>query len=263
MLKIIALLCACICAPLFAEEKEPMDLVLVLAADVSGSIAGSGANQGSNLIANEYLLQKNGIAKALRDLDVAGVLEQCNSRGVAITYVEWSGSGDRNRKMVRQVLPWTVLRNRADLLDFARQVEQIPERSFKEDTDIASAIKFATQLIVDAPFEASRQIISLSSDGIQNVEPESKTADPLYPQQNRIAHVRKARDEALEKNISVNALLIMNDPDAHTVDSPLDHYFTENIIGGPGSFAHGIHNFQDFAEGLKANLMRELFSCIM
>jgi len=75
----------------------PVDLELVLAVDVSGSVD-----------EHEYSLQMIGIAEALR-LPEVGELIASHRAGVALTLVHWS-AGHVNR----QVVPWRLLHDAAD-----------------------------------------------------------------------------------------------------------------------------------------------------
>ena len=58
---------------------------------------------------------------------------------------------------------------------------------------------------------------------------------------NRGRSVLAARDEAVARGIVINGLPILNDrPQPFDLPTPvemaLDHYYSEHVIGGPGSF---------------------------
>src|SRR5262249_15498596 len=80
-----------------ASQGIPVDLELVLAVDVSGSVD-----------EREYSLQMIGISEALR-LPEVGELIASHHGGVALTVVHWS-AGHINR----QVVPWRPLQNGAE-----------------------------------------------------------------------------------------------------------------------------------------------------
>src|SRR4026207_165955 len=106
-------------APPTAAQEIPVDLELVLAVDVSGSVD-----------EREYSLQMIGISEALRLPEVGGVvaarhdgagrrpeggeLIAAHQDGVALTLVHWSAA-----HVNRQVVPWRLLRNGADASAFA------------------------------------------------------------------------------------------------------------------------------------------------
>src|ERR1044072_7516071 len=93
--------------PPAAAQEIPVDLELVLAVDVSGSVD-----------EREYSLQMIGISEALR-LPEVGELIASHHGGVALTLVHWSAA-----QVNRQVVPWRLLRNGADAAAFAEEVDK-------------------------------------------------------------------------------------------------------------------------------------------
>src|SRR5207237_4451118 len=75
-------------------RAETVDLLLVLAADVSRSIDDK-----------EFELQRKGYAQALTDPRVIAAMVGGRNHGIAVTFIEWSGAGDQN-----VVVDWTVIR---------------------------------------------------------------------------------------------------------------------------------------------------------
>jgi hypothetical protein len=77
-----------------------------------------------------------------------------------------------------------------------------------------------------------------------------------------------ARDEAVEKGITINGLAIINQKTggefgtflyAHThPPGGLAKYYRDNVIGGPGSFALQIVNFDAFAQAMTDKLVAEV-----
>src|SRR4051812_18342341 len=76
-----------------AEAAEPVDVALVLAVDVSRSI-----DEG------EFKLQRDGYAAALVDPRVIRAITSGPSRGVALSYIEWS-----NDDQQQVIVDWTVV----------------------------------------------------------------------------------------------------------------------------------------------------------
>src|SRR5215212_7874718 len=74
-------------------QEVPVDLELVLAVDISGSVDQTEANQ-----------QRQGYVAALADPAVARAIRSSLTGRVAVTYVEWAGDD-----MQEVVVPWTVL----------------------------------------------------------------------------------------------------------------------------------------------------------
>src|SRR3954454_217858 len=89
----LAMLACLVCgAPAHAET---VDLLLVLAADVSRSIDDG-----------EFNLQRKGYAAALSDPRVLRAIAGGRNHAIAITFIEWSGASDQN-----VVADWAVVRD--------------------------------------------------------------------------------------------------------------------------------------------------------
>jgi Protein of unknown function (DUF1194) len=210
---------------------------IVIAVDVSGSIDQA-----------EYNAQKNGLVNALLDERLQRVLTQCNPNGVAITYVEWSGN--QVGPQVNQVLPWTRLRTPRDMINLANRLRGQP-RSSHGDTDIATALKFAGNLVQTSPFRSNRTVISLSSDGRQ-----SWAVDPV--------NLRQARNQLGGAGVVVNAIVIerANAESAPREASSLEGYFRQNVITGPGSSAVSISDYSGYADAIYRQLSTLLNACV-
>src|SRR5947199_9632514 len=89
----LAMLACLVCGS--AAWAETVDLLLVLAADVSRSIDD-----------REFELQRKGYAAALTDPRVVAAIVGGHHHAIAATFVEWSGAGDQNI-----VVDWTVTRD--------------------------------------------------------------------------------------------------------------------------------------------------------
>jgi len=83
-------------------------------------------------------------------------------------------------------------------------------------------------------------ILELSGDGHNN------TGLPVAP----------AGADALERGIVINGLAIFIRPSGSVV--PLDQYYAECIIGGPGSFMISVHEAEDFATAVHQKLLLEV-----
>ena len=66
-------------------RAETVDLLLVLAADVSRSIDDE-----------EFTLQRKGYANALTDPEVLSAIIGGKHHSIAVTFIEWSGAGEQN-----------------------------------------------------------------------------------------------------------------------------------------------------------------------
>ena len=234
----------------FTAHADPaVDVALVLATDVSGSISSSGPQ-------NEYLMQKNGIVQALRDPEVGRILEQCNASGLAVTYFEWSG-GDQG---VKQVVGWRRMTSARELADFADEVAAVSQRSSNGETDVRNALSMSARLLDTAPFFAARKIISISSDG-EHTGGGAQSDVQIFDWLDAAEQLRRERDRLLSQGLTIDALVIKNDPTSGHSQMPLDEYYRTFVVGGPGHIVVPILDFQQYAEGLIAKLKRELDNC--
>jgi hypothetical protein len=231
---------------------EVVDVAVVLATDVSGSI-----NDANGV--SEYALQTAGIAQALRDPDLAEVLEACNGDGLALTYVEWSGASGQD--MVKQVIGWRKLKTGADLRAFADSIDGIKERSSKEGTDVRRALSFSADLLNKSPYQAARKIISISSDGEQNVSEQHEQDGNLDSTEKMSRDLQAERDRLLQEGFVIDALVITNDLNKGSSSFSLEEYYRRYVVGGPNHILVQVETFEDYAQGLREKLRRELDHC--
>ena len=123
----------------------------------------------------------------------------------------------------------------ASARQFASQLVEAP-RSFADLTSISGGIDFAMAQIERPPFGAKRRVIDISGDGDDN---------------NIGREVTEARDEAVAKSVTINAIVVLTDPLLSQDGSPypaseLEHYFRDNVIGGAGAFVMVAEDFAAF-----------------
>lgn len=214
-----------------AVAAEQVDLLLVLAADVSRSIDNP-----------KFQLQRDGYAAAVTDPRVIEAIRSGPRSQIAICFVEWSGVG--NQKVV---IDWTIVRDAATAQQFAAQVAEAP-RSFADRTSISGGIDFAMSQLARAPFASHRKTIDVSGDGTNNSGRD----------------VKLARDEALAENVTINGLVILSEQplswNAEHTHPPggLDAYYRNNVIGGPGAFVAVAENFNSFGQAIISKLIAEI-----
>src|SRR6202035_4235584 len=88
-----SLVAAAIMVPAAASAAEDVDLLLVLAVDVSRSID-----------AAKFQLQREGYAAAVADPRVLDAIKSGRTGRVGLTFVEWSGVGAQ-----KVVIDWTTI----------------------------------------------------------------------------------------------------------------------------------------------------------
>lgn len=213
-----------------AAAEIPVDLELVLAVDVSGSVDDVEANQ-----------QRQGYIQALRDPLVHRAIEQGAWQRIAVTYVEWAGAAYQ-----QTVIGWTLLDGPEACDRLASMLAEAPIGRGRW-TSISGGIDYAAGLFDDNGFRGERLVIDVSGDGTNN------NGRP----------VEDARWDALEKGITINGLPILNDrPQPFGMPTPrqiaLDDYYERWVIGGPGSFLIAATDFDDFARAVLTKLVREI-----
>lgn len=213
-------------SPAWAQQ-EPVDVILVLAVDVSRSVD-----------EDEARLQREGYRNAVSDPLVVEAVRGGMIGAIGVAYVEWAGA-----EYQRLVLPWTRIASPADAFAWASKLDEAPRASLSW-TSISSALEFSHRVLADAPFEGTRRVIDVSGDGVNN------SGGP----------VEAARDKLLADGVTINGLPIMNDRPTfgRLPPVPLDEYFRESVVGGPGSFVIPAEDFQAFGQAVKRKLIREI-----
>jgi Protein of unknown function (DUF1194) len=217
--------------PAIARAAEKVDLLLVLAADVSRSID-----------SGKFQLQREGYAAAVSDPHVLDAIRSGRTGRIGLTYIEWSGLGSQ-----RVVIDWTTIGDADSAKGFGDRLLEAP-RSFADRTSISGAIEFAMSHLARAPFESQRRTIDVSGDGTNNSGRD----------------VSQARDEALAQGVTINGLVILSEtplawnPDHTNPPGGLDNYYRNNVIGGPGAFVLAAQNFNSFGEAIIKKMIAEV-----
>jgi len=212
-------------------QTEPVDLLLVLAADVSRSVD-----------SQKFQLQREGYAAALADPRVIDAIQSGRRGRIGVLFLEWSGFG--NQKVV---IDWTVVDGPRAAQAFGDRLLESP-RSFADRTSISGGIDAAVAQLARAPFEGQRRTIDVSGDGTNNAGRD----------------VGLARDEALALGISINGLVILSEtplpwnPEHTNPPGGLTKYYRDNVIGGPGSFVLEAKDFNSFGEAIVKKMIAEI-----
>lgn len=210
---------------------ENVDLLLVLATDVSGSVDNS-----------RFRLQREGYAEALSSPRVIAAITSGAHRRVAICFVEWSGADAQ-----QVVVDWTVVGDRTAARRFASRLLEAP-RAFNGSTSISGAIDFAMVQLDRAPFATTRRVIDISGDGDNNAGRD----------------VRAARDAAVAQGATINGLVIpTKSARAGTADHAnpperLVDFYRHNVIGGPQAFVMVAESEHSLSEAIIRKLIVEV-----
>ncbi|MEM8689707.1 MAG: DUF1194 domain-containing protein [Pseudomonadota bacterium] len=205
-------------ASLPTRAQTPVSIELVLAVDTSLSVNNE-----------EYALQMRGIAQAFRSEDIIDLIGLYD--GVAVSLIQWGGWTSEEH-----TVPWQVLKSRASVLDFARQVEETRRENVGYFTAIGTAVSAAMKSIIENRYAGKLRKIDVSGDGVNNAGPLPQSTQPL----------------AEQLGISVNGLAILTDL------AILDQYYEQNVIAGPGAFVMTAASYSDFARAMHKKLKKEL-----
>lgn len=213
--------------PVAARAQQAVDVALVLLADGSGSID-----------PEEFRLQREGYADAIESPEVLAAIRSNGYQRIAVVFVEWGAPMSQE-----VVIPWTIIDGQASAGAFATQLRSTPKMTFGYNS-ISNAIDFGVGLLAEIPFDRSREVIDVSGDG-----PNIGGRD-----------IHAARDEAVNKGITINALVIRSPGSSVAVSLgiPLEDYYRDNVIGGPGAFVKTAEGRQGFAEAIRAKLVLEI-----
>ncbi len=199
---------------------EPVDLALVLAVDASSSVD-----------YDEFGLMMGGYAAAFRDAEVQAALVSGIQGAVSVTLMLWSNIGAQ-----AVGVPWLRVAASADAEALAAAIEACPRLVAPGATALGEAMAAGFALLGAYRGDFTRGVMDVSGDGAWNL---GRSPGPV-------------RDIGVAAGFVVNALAVLNEePDL------LAHY-TENVIGGPGSFAMETADYASFAEAIRRKLLREV-----
>jgi hypothetical protein len=224
---ILLLSCAWLAGPA-AAQKTPVDLELIIAVDVSGSVD-----------PDEARLQRDGYYAALTNHKVVRAIQSGVLGRIGIIYMEWAGSHYQ-----RTVVEWSLIHDPLTAQQFVGRVADVPPTT-QRWTSISGAIDYAMKLFEISPFQGTRQVIDISGDGTNN----------------NGRSVASARDEALKTGVTINGLPIVNERPTIWGGSPernLDRYYEDHVIGGPGSFMIVADGFEKFGDAILTKLIMEI-----
>lgn len=234
-----AMLACAALVPARAEGRIPVDVELVVAADVSVSMD-----------THETALQQQGFVEAFRHPDIVQAIESGATRRIAVTYLEWGGN---NRHRV--VVPWKLVDSAASAHRLARRLERNRPARLKRGTSISSALLKSYELFQRSPYAGARRIINISGDGVNNKGPD-------------LAAVRAG---LLAAGVTINGLPVVYkgpvDGVVSGLDAPADpslliDYFERQVIGGPYAFVEPVAAIESYTDAIRRKLLREIMAPI-
>jgi hypothetical protein len=222
---------AAVLVPAAAVAADDVDLLLVLAVDVSRSID-----------ATKFQLQREGYAAAVSDPHVLDAIRSGHAGRIGLSFVEWSGVGAQ-----KVVVDWSTIGDANSAKGFGDRLIEAP-RSFADRTSISGAIEFAVGQLDRAPYQSARRTIDVSGDGTNNAGRD----------------VALQRDDAVAKGITINGLVILSEnpmswnPDHTNPPGGLANYYRTNVMGGPNAFVMVAENFTSFGQAIIKKMIAEV-----
>jgi hypothetical protein len=207
-----------------------VDLELVLAVDVSVSMRSV-----------DLAIQRRGYEAAFRRQEVIDAIRSGPLGAIAVAYVEWAGPTDQSL-----IVPWTILSNAESIHAFADKIVAAPlGPSFNSPpwlmgTSISAAILFAGDLFAEDRSRGTRKVIDISGNGPNN-------NGPL---------LEGARRRVIDQGIVINGLPIVGESGPSAF--PIDAYYEDCVIGGPGAFAIPVRGADVVGEAVRRKLVLEI-----
>lgn len=198
---------------------------LAIGLDVSGSVD-----------AREYRLQLDGLAAALQHDEVRAALLTMPSAPVSLAVYEWSGPADQHL-----IVGWRAIDGPKTLDQFTAQLFGTERTITAPPTAIGSSMLYGAFLLAQQP-ECWSLTLDLSGDGPSNSGPRPRDVKAL---------------SNLQQQITINALVVGNEPMDLKAQN-LTEYYRSEVITGPASFAEEASSFEPFKEVMVRKLLREL-----
>lgn len=205
-------------SPAHADGK-PVDVALVLAPDVSGSVS-----------EESWRLQRDGMSAAIASKQFHDVVSSGPIGRIAVSVVQWSG-------IAFVSMPWRIIESKADAQAVSVEIAKLA-RIGGGLTCIDTALNKAIELLALIEDRASRQVIDISGDGAHNC-PEER----LY----------RARQAALRIGATINGLPIVT-----PLEAEIEDWYARNLIGGPGAFTVAASGFDNFEEAFLKKVTSEI-----
>ena len=212
-------------APLPTAAQSPVervDVALVLAVDVSGSVDDA-----------RFSLQMEGIARAFEDREVQRTILAGPSGALLVTLVNWS-------QKPQIAVPWRVIASPADALAFAADVRHAPRRA--DDFTCMSLMMQVVEekLLPLMPLQADRMVVDISGDGRDNCNPQTA--------------VDSVRDGLVADRVTINGLPIRAGREAETIAQ----WYEQHVIGGAAAFLLPANGYEDFGRAIRQKFIIEI-----
>lgn len=231
MIRLLAALFCLMASPLTAQCRQ----ALALGLDVSGSVD-----------SQEYRLQLDGLASALRSSEVSGLILSNPATFVRLAVYEWSEASHH-----RVLLDWTDIRSIEDLQRIDQTLNGTRRSTAPQGTAVGAAMLAGADLLASQT-DCWRRTLDLSGDGKHNLGP----------------HPREAKKALATSGVTINGLVIGADDPAtgdvrYVQVGELSAYYSTWVILGPDAFVEVALGFEAYEEAMTRKLIRELDGLVL
>lgn len=232
------------------DADDGVDTALIVSVDVSQSVDES-----------RYRLQMEGIAAALEDPGVVAAITSGPRGGILFSMIAWADRAEL-------VLGWRRIASQADASAVALMVRSLPQKG-GEFTCMARMFRtVAVSILPSIPIPASRLVVDVSGDGIDNCSPKNE--------------MHAERDAVIAAGATINGLPIIVAGENTVVGSgayrapgyglqelssqpdlertTLDAWFKDNVIGGDNAFVLPAQGYDDFGRAFRRKFVSEISS---
>ncbi len=213
------------------DDETAVDVALVLAIDVSGSVND-----------HRWEVQRQGYAAAFEHSDVIAAAQSGMRGRIAISVIQWSGF---NRQ--QQSIQWHIVSGATSAKSLSAKIRNMPRFDDNGMTYISEALSFSIELLEALPFNADRRVIDISGDGLDT--------DAFYPLA-RVKRVEVQRRRAISLGMTINGLPIIAGENSGVVE-----YYEEHVIGGVGAFSITVNDPDSHSvvsRAIRMKLVREI-----
>lgn len=215
--------------------RTAVELELALLVDASESVSDT-----------EWALQLDGYVRAFNDPAIQALVAEGN--GIAVLFLAWSSTNQQAD------FGWQHLRTAEDCIAFANQVSFFG-RPFANNTIMSNALGRAMSELRNNEFEGTRFVIDVSGDGV--------CQNQFYYTTNELGD-----DRRLDRLLGPQWDTVINSRDPRFVIngisigdvSGLADWYRDVLIQGEGNFALHAASFEEFADGIREKLLREIAS---
>jgi len=220
-------------------EADPIrvDLELVLAADVSGSVDGT-----------DFALQRAGFAAAFRSPTVISAIQAGAIGNIAVTLWDFAAN-------VSVGVGWTLISDAATSNAFADLVAAAPRGISGGSDGQSNLINQALTSLNTNNYLGTRSVLDIASEGAQDID--GCSFNVL-----NCPTVQTARNNFLAGGGTTINAIWLNDRDFFGLDAAdiinAYAYGSLNVIGGPGAFQTFAQDFNAFGPAIEDKLIREV-----